>query len=298
MPGSHDAGMSVYTSGTPFAHECNTLTQTEPIRKQLECGARYFDIRPVISAGKYYTGHYGHVMNTTWQGSNGQSIESIVNEVNDFTAKHKEIVILNLCNTLNTDVGNNSYRPFTQTEWDKLFEQLSKLQYLFMWDDITENSDLTTLRVDEFISNSSSVLLIVDEENVQLGKYSGKGFFQQKNFRVYNKYSNSNSVENMSADQLQKMRAFNRKSTDFSCFLLSWTLTQSEAEAANCYLPFTKSILDLANKANERMVGLVYNEVNSTHYPNILYMDKVADHIGVVLSCAINDKVAYMKSGA
>jgi len=295
MLGSHDAGMSVYTSGTPFGYKCNTLTQTEPIKKQLEYGARYFDIRPVISAGEYYTGHYGHVLDTTWQGANGQSIESIVNEVNDFTAKHKELVILNLSHTLNTDIGNLSYRPFTQKEWDGLFEKLSKLRYLFMRDDITENSDLTKLRVDEYISGRAAVLLIIegkiDGKDVQLGKYSGKGFFQQKGFYVYNEYSNSTSVRNMAADQLEKMRNFNRTYQNYSAFLLSWTLTQTPTQAATCNLPNIPSILQLASEANERVVDFVYNSVNSKNYPNILYMDRIADCTGATLVCAINNKI-------
>ena len=59
MLGSHDAGMYILNGGTIKALEHNTLTQSKSIHEQLNCGARYFDIRPVIgNGGKYLTGHY------------------------------------------------------------------------------------------------------------------------------------------------------------------------------------------------------------------------------------------------
>ncbi|HEY7767962.1 MAG TPA: hypothetical protein VIB55_07250, partial [Longimicrobium sp.] len=92
IPGSHDAGMSVYTSGTAFATRCNTLTQTSGILGQLQFGVRYFDIRPVISAGQYLTGHYGNIGQiNSWQGANGQSIASIISDVNAFTGANQEL---------------------------------------------------------------------------------------------------------------------------------------------------------------------------------------------------------------
>ena len=133
ITGSHDSGMHVYTSGTAFAHDCNTLTQSKSLQGQLSAGTRYFDIRPVISAGKYYTGHYGYIDQlASWQGANGQSIESIVADVNAFVSNHKELVVLNLSHSLNTDVGNSQYRPFNQAEWDGLFAELAKIDNLYI----------------------------------------------------------------------------------------------------------------------------------------------------------------------
>ncbi|WP_224244333.1 hypothetical protein [Hyalangium gracile] len=58
---THDSGMSTLSSGTAFANAGNVITQTTSIFGQLTLGARYFDIRPVISGGQFSTGHYGHV---------------------------------------------------------------------------------------------------------------------------------------------------------------------------------------------------------------------------------------------
>ena len=119
MPGSHDAGMSTLTSGTAMGTRANVITQTQSIGGQLNAGSRYFDIRPVISAGQYVTGHYGRIEQlgvVTWQGGNGQSIDSIISEINAFTACNQELIILRLSHDLNTDVGNEGYRSFTQHE--------------------------------------------------------------------------------------------------------------------------------------------------------------------------------------
>lgn len=59
----------------------------------------------MISGGKFKTGHYSEistVLVSTFQGGNGQSIEDIVDEVNEFTKDKAEIVILRLAHDLNT----------------------------------------------------------------------------------------------------------------------------------------------------------------------------------------------------
>jgi len=85
MPGSHDAGMSVFRPGTVGAHFANTQTQYLDFYGQLVAGSRYFDLRPVISNGQWVAGHYsklGDGDNGVWVGGNGQSIEDIVSQVN------------------------------------------------------------------------------------------------------------------------------------------------------------------------------------------------------------------------
>lgn len=53
MPGSHDAGMSSFKSGTVGAHFANTQTQYLDIYQQLMAGSRFFDLRPVLSKGQW-----------------------------------------------------------------------------------------------------------------------------------------------------------------------------------------------------------------------------------------------------
>ncbi|MBC8951084.1 hypothetical protein [Xenorhabdus sp. TS4] len=281
MAGSHDAGMSIRNSGTPFAFECNTLTQSCDILGQLNLGARYFDIRPVISGGHYYTGHYGYVEAiSSWQGSNGQSIPSIIDNINEFTASRNELVILNFSHSLNTDVGNDSYRSFTRDEWDGLLNQLTSIKKLF----ITKNTDLTSLTLNDFISDGPSVLLIFEDEHVQLGDKENKGFYYHSCFNAYNEYANSDNVSYMSEDQIEKM---NREMPS-NYFLLSWTLTQNNTQASTCCTALASSIKQLANKVNQELAYRLYPAISENHYPNIIFVDYIDTSEAAAMAMAVN----------
>ena len=288
ITGSHDSGMSVYTSGTAFSHDCNTLTQSKNIQGQLSAGIRYFDIRPVISAGHYYTGHYGHIDQiSSWQGANGQSIQSIVSDVNAFTAHNDELVILNLSHTLNTDVGNYAYRAFTENEWDGLFELLSGINHLYITDN-KPDIDLTALTLNNFVSDGSAVLIIVEDNNVSLGARSGQGFYHYNNFNVFNSYADSNNLKTMADDQIEKMKQ--KSGQDY--FLLSWTLTQNGTEATTCALGVASSIKDLANEANQNLAYLLYPNISPTQFPNIIYEDNVLNSGAAAMAMAVNWSVS------
>ncbi|PRD56658.1 hypothetical protein [Sphingobacterium gobiense] len=276
IPGSHDAGMYTRNGGTAFGRDCNTLTQTGSVGQQLVNGARYFDIRPVIAAGKYMTGHYSKIIDATWQGANGESISDIIKEVNSFTEGRKEIVILNLSHTLNTDVGNTSYRAFNDEEWTTLFQQLAGINKLLF----SDKADLTQVKLNELLSNDSKVIIVVEGLNSgKLGAYYRKGFYTTKEFNVYNSYANTNDLSKMINDQIDKMKAHSD-----SYFLLSWTLTQSTSQAVTC----SSSILDLAKQANAKLDS-VLDYVSPSLYPNIVYIDKFDNPLATMVVLEIND---------
>jgi len=200
VPGSHDAGMSRRTGGTGLTNDCNTLTQTTGIGGQLAAGARYFDIRPVITGGLFSTGHYtgmfviripfcglrswssgGADVLGSFQGANGQWISEIISDVNAFTANNKELIVINLSHTLNTDVGTSSYRAFNQDEWNRLFSQLQGLNNLLVASSLpsgfsASSGDLSQLKLNQFISGRAAVVLVA-EGSVDLGSWYGKGVF-------------------------------------------------------------------------------------------------------------------------
>jgi len=280
--GAHDSGMNKYTTGTVFANDCNVLTQSNTVKGQLECGARYFDIRPVISNSNYYTGHYGYIdALSSWQGANGQSIDSIIKDINDFTQVQNELIILNLSHSLNTDLGSDSYRSFNQSEWNALFKKLSKINKLFVSD---KNTDLTQKNVQDFISSQASVIIIL-EDNANLNHYEGNGFYQYSCFDVYNSYANKNTVDEMASDQISKMKAHGG-----TYFLLSWTLTQDSLQASTCALGVSSSIKDLANEANQRFVDMVYPQVTTAIFPNIIYLDNIVNSDSAAFAMSINWK--------
>lgn len=286
LPASHDSGMYQLDGTTIGSTPCNTLTQTGSIGSQLAAGARYFDIRPVISAGNYKTGHYSKIdAINSWQGGNGEKIEDIINDINSFTQDKTELVILNFSHDLNTDVGNSDYRPFNQDEWNNLYNQLGGLNNLFVAP--AADTDLRTLSLNTFIGNGKSAIVLVfqpDGHDISLNDRQGQGFFWYNQLDAYNSYSNSDNLDSMASDQLQKMH-----DQAGGYFLLSWTLTQQAAGAILC--PAEPSILDLAQRANNALASQVLNAASKDAYPKLLLVDK-ADFSDIIpLALAINYKV-------
>ncbi|KAK3402350.1 PLC-like phosphodiesterase [Sordaria brevicollis] len=168
LPGTHNSGMSLLTGGTPLVRarpesvQCHASHMT--VGKQLEAGARWFDIRPVISKGKWATGHYtffngiplpsgldkvpglgdlakeiGKIgggddqkLMDGWQGGNGQMIADIITELNDFTSKNPgELVVVNLGHGLDTDHfegKNETQARLSQEQWEGLMTELLRVK--------------------------------------------------------------------------------------------------------------------------------------------------------------------------
>ncbi|EJD48610.1 PLC-like phosphodiesterase [Auricularia subglabra TFB-10046 SS5] len=296
LPGSHDSGMYLLDGKTVGSKACNTLTQTRSIGAQLAAGARYFDIRPVISGGKFKTGHYSEidaVLVSSFQGGNGEGLANIVAEVNDFTKDKAEIIVLRMSHDLNTDVGNSRYRPFNQAELDRLFAELKGIKDLYIAP--MPEVDLTTLTLNELTSDGtrSAVILLfrLDGEDASLGDLHGKGFFEYEQLNAYNEYSDTDDLREMASDQLQKMY---HEGADGGYFLLSWTLTQQAAGALVC--PLADSILDLSKKAIGAMFQQVLPAVSKNVYPKLLYIDNFVWPDMVPLALAISNQALLRAS--
>lgn len=293
MPGSHDTGMSTFGSHTAFAKRCNTLTQTKSIAGQLAQGARFFDIRPVISGGAYFTGHYSYIDSILGtQGANGQSIGQIVDEVNQFLEGAPELVVLKLSHDMNTDVGEPDYRAFTQQEWDGLLRYLEeRLKYRYVNPGV---NDLTTLKFGQFIGESKpfkpAVLVVIDPSDggIQIPKsYLKTGFYPNSAFPIHDEYTGTTKVDHMAADQIQKMKKY-RTSPNAEPFLLSWTLTQNTDDVINCAPEYgPNSIVWLANQANPTIYDKLWGALTPQTYPNVLYTDNVDSTLNLELALAI-----------
>ncbi|THG95538.1 hypothetical protein EW026_g6132 [Hermanssonia centrifuga] len=197
IPGSHDSGMSFVDGSTFLSSADHVLTQTLSVGGQLANGARYFDLRPVISSGIFKTGHYSTLPIIGYQGANGESFSQIISEINAFTAANAELIILNLSHDLNTDSG---YGSLTQANWNQLFQQLSGLSHLYVAPNPT-TIDLSTLPLSQFIGlGSAAVIVLVDagDKTVTLGSYASQGFYNSiTQFPLFNSYADSNDLSTL-----------------------------------------------------------------------------------------------------
>ncbi|MCJ1380428.1 hypothetical protein MMC17_003531 [Xylographa soralifera] len=283
MPGSHDSGISVITGGTLFGDARVCQTQVKSIADQLSFGIRFFDIRPVIAGGEFYTGHYGNLPGLGWQGVNGQSVRQIVHQINVFTATNKELIILSISHDFNTDAGRD-YRGFNQEEWDRLFQELTRLDSLFVAPRST--TDLTLLTMNQLIGNKQAAVIVVvsiDRSHLTLGNYVGHGFYYDSQFPFYDNYANSNDPNVLIEDQLQKLQ-IQRDHPDTPLFSLDWTLTQRTLQDVT----IGPSILEMADFMDPRLATYVIPSCSSTTYPNILSIDKVNSATPIAVATAIN----------
>ncbi|CAH1391056.1 unnamed protein product [Nezara viridula] len=288
IPGSHDAGMRTLNGNTVYGYSCNLLTQSYSFGQQLNLGIRYFDIRPVIgNGGEYLTGHYDYDSGS-WQGGNGQSISSIITELNNFTEAYNELIIVKLSHSLNTEVGSNNYRKFKQEEWENLFQKLDSINFLYINGNSNVHLDQITLNDYTDHGSKASVIIIVDDADskVELGSRLGKGYFMPNSLDIYDNYAGTNDWRTMINNQIRNMHEHSNN----QYFLLSWILTQSEKQASLCTV-HEKSVKELADEANNHLGKLLYDEVSSSSYPNIILVDNVKDTDVAAMALAISTKI-------
>lgn len=286
MPASHDAGMSVITGGTAFGNAADCQTQTKNIGDQLTFGSRFFDLRPVISGGRFVSGHYSDtgVNPISWQGANGQYFDDIIAEVNAFTANHNELVILSVSHMYNTDLGEGNYRDFTQAEADAVLTKLSSLNHLYVAAD--PNVDLTALSLNDYIGKGQPAVVVVVDSGHDLGSFLGNGFYTLGQFYTTGEYANSNDYGTMVKDQLNKL-VTEKPNPDSAVFCLSWTLTQQPVDIAD-----GNTIIDMARTANNGLFADLFSSVTPNSIPNQLYVNMLDNSDFAALAVAINHAFA------
>ena len=195
VPGTHDSGMSEFNDHTAFAAAYDTVTQSMGIYDQMINGARWFDLRPVMSAAHFVTGHYSWVDVVGWQGGNGQSMDDVIDQVNSSTESHQELLILEFTHGLDSDIFGSDEHGYhlTQDNWNELLNMLLGINYRV--ENMADVTDITGLQVSLFIESSAAVIIIVDDQvdedgtPVDLGDLANQGFFTRSQYDLYNEYA-------------------------------------------------------------------------------------------------------------
>jgi hypothetical protein len=209
-----------------------------------------------------------------WQGADGQSIQSVIDDVNAFTASNQELVILYLSHTANTDTD---YSPFNNDEWNNLlYELYAGLNFLFQSD--PSIPDITTLPLSTFIQSSAAVVVVVDESfDLNAYHYAGRGFFSKSQFPQTGSYTQTDNMDVMREDQYNKLLS-SRTSPSDEVFQLVWTQTLTPLEDTD---PLD-SIISRAAYIYPHLfeAGTAPHTgpllwTNSNTYPNIILIDNV-----------------------
>lgn len=277
MLGSHDSGMSVYEW-----HNVDPgciVTQYCDIAKQLRLGVRYFDIRPYLWIDEkgnnhgFYCGHFSNILGA--KGGFGQSLSSVICQVNEFCKGKKELIILNVGHikrieekTLYTEITN-----LHNEDWEMLSAVFNNLTDLCRCNTCYLCNDISSRKTIGELTADKSAVVVLDQSGALIGD-----FCQSDNLDVYNEYANSSSVKTMMEDQFSKLLENGNKQDQL--FLLSWTLTQN--------FPITKSILELADEANSYLEEVKRNASSTSIYPHIVYIDGIKDETGFSVVQFIN----------
>ena len=195
-------------------------------------------------------------------------MDTIVQQINEFTSHSKELIILSLSHSLNTDLGNSNYRPLNQDEFDRLFRQLAGIRDLFL--SSNEAVNLLDKPVNYFLSAGKSAVVIVLNEGTNLGSFHHRGFYPASEFPVIDDYANSNNLNKMIDDQMRKMAKHRGDSKNF--FLLSWILTLQGID--NVTGPSIEFLAHQANSNVHRLIlDLNFSSLVKRGYPNVILQD-------------------------
>lgn len=191
LPGSHDSGMSVKKyvpkSMTTFGFPSTTVTQRLSVYEQLEQGVRVLDIRPFVKNTLMLNGHYTKVDvldqipfsgTSVWQGACGESIVSVVEAVNDFTAKYNEFIVVQISDWSGFD-GERDYDPFTADQWKELWVHLSHLDHRYIAPD--KNKIIRDDKLGTYLQKGKpAVIIVVDQSRGAeiLDEMHGQGFYK------------------------------------------------------------------------------------------------------------------------
>lgn len=302
VPASHDSGMSLVTSKTRLAAPTSIITQFNSVYDQLKNGIRYFDLRPVHHDGQWVSGHYTFVDQSpinSWQGGDGESIQSIIDQVNRFTSDHQELIVLSVSHVqilndrgLFSPFQRDDFRAPNADEWKDLFDLFESFQQ--RWSKSTH--DLTKVPLKEFIGPStgpwqSAVILIFDDSVANLSNRAG--MFPSTSWPW-----DSSEWQKPETDRLQdflKTQASSSSSSsqanDAKPFSFSGCHTQSTTEAiASTLGQDDMSVLNLSEKPKNRVFTELFPACSEIVHPCSIAMDAIDSSDLTALCLAICER--------
>ncbi|MBB6498589.1 hypothetical protein [Pedobacter cryoconitis] len=299
LPGSHDAGMSVLTatggSQKGTINQCNTLTQTLNIARQLQSGIRMFDLRVGVLKDTLYLKHSSSdCMEDAIGGGYGEMLEPVLLATKAFLEKNKteflifslshfcpkEIAVAKLAEKMTALLGKEHvYLPGRKRIGDIKIEELrGKVLLAFE----TPQFEAPGIMFNTMVSGSSDASL---------------------NFQ--RAYAATNNLKKLILVQASFFTALKSQQNANDLIRVDWQLTQSPQEAAMVCNAFEsdqnsplfdgaifltnvlskhKSIITHARRANKVFKDQVNKwiadeTINSKNKPNILYVDDAGSWI-------------------
>ena len=260
MPASHDSGMSesaACNNGVvPKGFFC---TQDRTIAEQLTDGVRYFDLRPKMCDDGLRCSHRSDDL-----GGDGEKFEEIFKSAANFLAEHNgETVIFKVSHWNDSSTEAAEVKSLAQSYCGSVLYKAS--------------SSTVLNRVQLKDVRGKLILLLDDITPVTLSGYWGyseSSYASAKYFNVYDSYANSNSLSDMSADQLEKWRVHGGEPLE-RAFMLSWTLTM-QVELSQIG---SLTIKSMASEANAALEDALSTYVPKYGRPTLVNLDYISQEL-------------------
>ncbi|EJF64505.1 PLC-like phosphodiesterase [Dichomitus squalens LYAD-421 SS1] len=273
LPGSHDAGTyKLERSTAPGGTRSNVITQTLSIYQQLEHGVRWFDIRPFLikdspgDAGTWRTGHFsplGGVLD--WQGGCGASIDEVINDINNFTKDHSELIILDVSHVTHLLLETKGKGlDLTVDHRRDLLDKFTAIKHVFSTTADPEHVVLHDLPLTDFIGHGEAAVVLLFDDGFDRGELHRRGFYHSSRYSVYNHY-------------------ITLAQDDMAAVLSTLNPFQVFGPGANNY-----SVLKLTESHQRAEFPLALQNVAGSAYPSVLTIDNVLDDDLLTLSLAIS----------
>lgn len=294
VPASHYSGMSIVSWKTGLASPWPIITQYNNAYDQLNNGVRYFDLRPTFHKSQWVSGHYTFVDKLdSWQGGDGESIQSIIDQVNRFTSEnHYELIVISVSYVqITNDTGffdkfkRDDFRDPKADEWDNLLGRFETLQQ--RWS--KASGDLTQVPLKDFIGPfegpwRSAVVLIFDD-GVKIGTRAG--MFHNSAWQW-----DASDWQKSENDRLNDFKTAASK-PDAKPYSYSGCHTQTDDEAIACTLgQSSKSVLNLSENPKNKLFTELFPACTESLYPCSLSMDAIDSSDLTALCLAINDRIS------
>ncbi|KAK3179902.1 hypothetical protein K4F52_008738 [Lecanicillium sp. MT-2017a] len=295
LPGSHDAGMSrISDQLASLGTSVNTQTQGINIYNQLRAGARLFDLRVGTVHDSDDTSQYGywvlHVNNENADvavGNSGESLDDVINEINQFTSENPGEVVFFRVRYL---VGIRSVPSFGPIRWsdgmvNEFFGKLKTVNN--RCGNLDMNTKFNKQKASYFMDKNDGlgcVLFLLDTGNLDSGvphDSVGDGIYRTEMMPVWDDWSNLPDTQKMAEDQVADWKTVGR-SGDFNNdqFLIGQWLVSADA--------LTTTALSIQNIAiqptNPALYWMGLNHMSPETFPTVALID----YIGVVVEDRFN----------
>ncbi|KAL7783103.1 PLC-like phosphodiesterase [Trichoderma ceciliae] len=287
MPGTHDSGMSTI-SNKIFGGGISANTQTQGINiyYQLYAGARYFDLRvgsvhSVINNSDYsfWTMHVNDETAEVALGNTGESLDSVISEINQFTAESPGEVIFFHVRYL---VGIREVPSLGPIYWtnqmvNEFFGKLKGVNNRCgnLDTSSTFNQKSASYFMDQNGGNGCVIFLLArDLQSSVLQDSVSDGIYQANQLSINDDWSNLGDTQPMAEDQASDWKAVSRGGSSDTFHISQW-LVSADIFTTTLYTIEGLGILP----TNPALYWMGVNNMTPQSWPSVI----LTDYIGVVV---------------